>query len=432
MTKYEILLIAPRNPIGEGSSLPPLGLATIAGHIRDDYNIEIIDESIDNPDYNSLNPDIVGISANTINVGRAYQISNEFRRRNTPVILGGIHPTAMPDEATKFADSVIIGEGEVAITDALRDFEKGDLQRTYNSGFINLDDSNIPRRDLFTGDYPMQSIQTSKGCPFNCNFCSVKRVNGREYRKKALENVAEDLDSISSKYVFLVDDNFLGYGRKDESRAKGLMGVLKDSKKYWVGQTSLNIVDNLELLKLAGESNALMFYIGFESISEDFLKYAGKKVNLKKSVKSYGEVIKIIHDNGIAVMGSFMYGTDFDTRDSLFELRDTIHEIGVDVAIVKPLTPLPGSELYDEFIENGRLFRNDFWLEDPYPIFTIKPENLSMEDMKDFGRIFIEETKPSLRNFLRTLWNTRNTRSSIASHILNRGNYKKLNALLIV
>jgi radical SAM superfamily enzyme YgiQ (UPF0313 family) len=428
MGTKKFLLISPRNPLGEGSSFPPLGLATIASHIQDNYEVKIIDEGVDgliNPDTISAN--VVGISVNTLTARRAYKLSRSFVLKGMPTILGGIHPTVMPEEAAEYATSVVIGNGEPVMDQIISDFERGELQKFYRPDFFDIAKSAVPRRELFSRKYITGNTQTTRGCPFSCKFCTVSKVHGRKYRMKPLEVVDRDLAALNKSIILLVDDNFFGIGPESEKRAIELLYLLKEHRIKWIGQTSINIANNEQILKLSRESGAIGFYIGFESLNEDFLRSIGKSVNLKQQVSTYKEVIKKIHDYGICVLGSFIYGTDFDTRDSLRMLRDFVTESGIDTTFIKPLTPFPGTEIYEEMVEENRLFNNSYWLEDPYPIFTFRPAKMTMDELMQASMDFMElyNLPKSIMKFGRSFVSTRNLWGSAICFLSNYGDYRK-------
>jgi len=419
MGNKKVLLISPRNPIGGGSIIPPLGLATNASYIPDRYDVMIVDENVKQANYS--NADLVAVTTNTITARRAYRLCEEFREKGIPSVLGGIHPSVMPEEACRYADAVVVGNGENVWEELLKDFERGRLKKVYRPGAFDLTQSVIPRRDLLKGRYFVDSLQTSRGCPFDCEFCSVKKLYGSEYKYKPLDRIKKELESLRTRNVLLVDDNILGVGKKAEQRALRLFELLGEYDLHWVGQTSINIADNCEVLRLAQESGAKAFYIGFESLNEDFLRATNKRQNLKKGVRSYMDVIKRIHDYGIAVLASFIYGTDFDTRDSLLRLADFISESTIDATSVKPLTPFPGTRLYERLKQEGRLLDDTYWLEDPYPLFTFQPKKLSLQELAEATLNFLEVYNPltSMGYFIRSYRLTKSMRASFMAFLVN-------------
>jgi radical SAM superfamily enzyme YgiQ (UPF0313 family) len=217
------------------------------------------------------------------------------------------------------------------------------------------------------------------------------------------------------------------------------MGLIKKANlKSWIGQTSINIANHPEILSLARESGAVGFYIGLESLSESFLDSVSKRRNLRQArsvtarrgytavEEAYAGAVRKIQDHGIAVFGSFIYGTDHDTNESLGRLRNFIVEVGIDSALVKPLTPFPGTRLYDDFVDSGKLFDNKYWMRDPYPVFTFKPENLSVDDLHENAKEFVDmyTFSKSLKSGAKTLWRTKNPEAALLSWIGNRNLYK--------
>jgi len=414
-----VLLISPKNPMGGGSIVPPLGLATNASYIPDRYDVVIVDENVKQAIHSDA--DLAAVTANTITARRAYQLCAEFRAKGVPTVLGGIHPSAVPEEAGRYADAVVAGNGENVWDELLEDFERGRLKKVYRPETFDLAQSEVPRRDLFKSRYFFDSLQTSRGCPFDCEFCSVTRFYGGEYRYKPLEIIRKELESLRTRNVLLVDDNILGVGEKAEQRAVKLFELLGEYGLHWIGQASINIVYNSELLRLAQESGAKAFYIGFESLNEDFLRAANKRQNLKKGAGSYKDVIKRIHDHGIAVLASFIYGTDFDTRDSLLRLAEFISESKIDAASVKPLTPFPGTRLYERLRQQGRLLNNHYWLEDPYPLFTFEPKKLSLQELAEATLDFLDMYNPlsSTGYFMKSYRSTQSMRASFIAFLVN-------------
>ena len=214
-----LLLINPSN-IRKGlgntraTAWPPLNLPYLAAATPHHYQIEVFDENIESFEYREA--DIVGITAYTASAYRAYQISENYRKQGIPTIIGGIHASMMPEEALRFCDSVVIGEAEDVWPRVLEDFEAGSLQRQYKGSWANLEHLPLPRRDILRNDYyHWGSIQTSRGCPMDCTFCSVTAFNGRRFRRRPLDSVIEELEQIPQRMVAIVHDNIIGYGKQD-------------------------------------------------------------------------------------------------------------------------------------------------------------------------------------------------------------------------
>ncbi len=413
-------------------ALPPLGLTTIAGQTPEHYEVQIVDEALEDIDF-SMDADLVGLTCMTPLAPRAYEIADKFRERSIPVVLGGIHPSMLPEEAGRFADAVVIGEGENLWPQLLADWEKNELQNQYKAS-SRPDISCLPpaRRDLLRGDYFVQTVQTSRGCPQNCKFCSVTRFNGGQYRLRDIDHVIDEINSIPDKRIFIIDDNIIGSGKPCIDRAFKFFDRMKDTGKQWAGQTCLNIVEHDGLLAAASKSGAKAFLIGFESIQTDTLASLNKKVNLRPNTKNFKEAIAKIHDHGIAIIGAFMFGTDEDTMETFDKTLDFIMDAGVDAVQLSIQTPLPGTELYKELADADRLIFNDYpadW--EAYNAFepVHHPQNMKPEELYN-GLVDAYRTVSSFRTSLfrgiRTFINTRSSFSTGIAFFWNYDSYKSI------
>ena len=441
MPKKKIALINPKNPLREGASLGSLSLATNAAFIPDNYDVVVVNQA--SGEKIPRDTKLAAITVNTVTARNAYNLSEELRRAGIPTVFGGVHPSVQTEEARKYASAVVVGEGETVWDQLLDDFETGKLEgKLYTPGSFDMAESRLPRRELM-GQPFMNTLQTSRGCPLGCDFCSVTNLYGSKYKYKPLELVEEELAPFKGRRVFLVDDNFFGVGEASAQRAKNLMGLLKKANlKSWMGQTSINIANNPEILGLARESGAAGFYIGFESLSESFLDAMSKRINLRQARKTiaigeyteveaaYAGAVRTIQDHGIGVFGSFIYGTDHDTNRSLDRLRWFTGKSGMDTAYVKPLTPLPGTNVYDDFVREGKLFDDTYWMQDNYPVFTFKPKNLSAKDLTRNAERFVGmyNLPNSLWGAAKTLARTKNPEAAFLSGISNWGNYASYTA----
>lgn len=436
----KILLISPayRTKLLENVrvlALPPLNLGLIASHTPAGYDVRIIDEAFDDIDYDT-DVDLVGITCMTPLAPRAYEISREFRKRGIIVVLGGIHPSMMCEEAGQHADSVVIGESEELWPQLLHDFSTGNLQKYYRSE--NRPDITYlpaPRRDLLTNKYFVQTVQTSRGCPHNCKFCSVTRFNGGQYRMREISHVIAEINSIKDKRLFIIDDNIIGSGSKSINRAFRFFEQLKDCNKEWGGQTCLNIVEHDGLLKAAADSGAKAFLIGFESIAQEVLGGMGKNVNMRPTTRNFKDAIKKIHDHGIAIIGGFIFGTDNDDADTFKRTLDFIMEAEVDAVQLSIQTPLPGTALYKQLEEEGRLLLNNYpqdW--EAYNIFepVYQPKNTSPEELyQNLIEAYrtVSSPWPSLTRGLKTFVKTRSLFATGISFFWNYDSYKTISKI---
>ncbi|RLC41164.1 MAG: B12-binding domain-containing radical SAM protein [Candidatus Coatesbacteria bacterium] len=333
---------------------PPVNIALLAALTPLKYRLEVVDENVEVDSINTEDlPDVVGISAMTGTAPRMYELADEYRMLGVKVILGGSHATAMPGEALKHADAVVIGEADEIWADILNDFEKGTYKRIYKQkNYSSLKGLPILRYDLFQeGSYYMpRTFQTSRGCPYNCSFCSVTSTFGRRYRHRPIEDVIREIkETPGPNLVAFTDDNIMA----DRRRAKELFKALKELKIIWASQASINSARDTELLRLAQESGCRALFIGIESISEETLKEANKSgVNRPKD---YGKLIENFRRYGVRLLGSFVFGFDTEERDVFYKTVRFAVNSKLDLAQFSVLTPFPGTSIYDRFKEEGRL-----------------------------------------------------------------------------
>jgi len=366
--QHKLVLVNPVNPVrtgltvNKGSRFPPLGLGIVAALTPDHWHVELIDENWEPFAYRDA--DLVGITAFTAAANRAYEIAALYREKGVPVVMGGIHASMCTDEALRFVDAVVVGEAEGTWPQVIADAEAGQLQGVYRSQTRNLVGLVQPRRDLFHPDYIFASVQTSRGCPMDCEFCSVTAFNGHRYRRRPPEEVLDELATIPQKMLFFVDDNIIGYGKRAREQALALFRGMVERKidKMWFCQASLNIADpeNKEVLHWAARAGCKMIFLGLEAEDVDALTQVNKQLNLKRGVDAYTQTFRNIHQAGIAVLGAFIFGMDGDTPQKLRQRADYMMRSGVDVMQTTYLTPLPGTRLFEQYRNAGRLLYTDF------------------------------------------------------------------------
>ena len=375
-------LIAPKWP--EGSlwgqiffRFPYLALTTLAALTSDDWDLSIVDENVESIDFSAL-PDLAAISIMTPLAKRGYEIADTYREKGVPVILGGIHPTMMKDEAKTHADAVVLGEAEEVWPRVLSDFKGGDLKSFYKApNFCSLDGLLIPRRDLLNRRpyFFVNTIQTTRGCPFDCEFCSVTSFYGRTYRVRPVEDVINEMGHMERGFVFFVDDNIVG----KPSYAKELFRALIPLNIKWFSQSSLSVVKDRELLNLAQRSGCRGLFIGFESLSQETLKAMGKSIN---RVDEYKEAIKMIHDHGIGIQGSFIFGTDQDDQSIFSDVLRFIEKTHVEAALFSVLTPFPGTRIQETLLRENRIIDTD-WEKYDMNHVVFKPKKMMPRQLQD-------------------------------------------------
>jgi radical SAM superfamily enzyme YgiQ (UPF0313 family) len=306
-------------------------------------------------------PDLVGITAFTSQANRAYEIAAHFRNLGVPVIIGGIHATMCFDEVMERVDSIVTGEAEGIWNQVLEDVKNGKLKSTYDGGLAEINDIPIARHDLLNDGYAAGAIQTTRGCPLNCNFCSVSAFNGTYYRQRPIPDIVKEFQLIPEKYVLVVDDNLIGTRSDHVLRAKELFGALAKAnlKKEWIAQATINFADDEELLTLAEKAGCRGVFIGFETISTEGLKELGKKYNFLKG-RNFREAVRRIQKHNILVAGSFIIGLDIDEPGTGKRIARMGIHYGLDNLNLLFLTPLPGTALWDQMKFENRIALDTF------------------------------------------------------------------------
>ena len=340
----------------------PLGLMTVAALTPRDWEVTIIDENLRTPDYARLpRPDVVGITAFTSQAPRAYRIAAEFRAAGVPVVMGGIHASMRPEEALGHVDAVVQGEAEGVWPAVLEDALHGTLKGLYEGALADMNATPPARHDLVAGGYAVGAIQTTRGCPLNCHFCSVSTFNGHRYRHRAIDAVVREMALIQERLVLIVDDNLIGTRPEHVARAKDLMRALiaADLGKGWICQATLNFADDEELLELAHRAGCLGVLIGFESPSQEGLAEIGKRYNIVKGADLRGSVQRI-HRHRIGVVGSYIMGLDCDLPGIGRQIADAALDCGVDLLNAMFLTPFPGTRLWTDMEAADRITAHHF------------------------------------------------------------------------
>jgi radical SAM superfamily enzyme YgiQ (UPF0313 family) len=386
----------------------PLGLLVLAGLTPPDWDITVVDENLGVPDYTAMpRPDLVGITAFTSQASRAYRVAAEFRTTSVPVVMGGIHATMRLAEASERVDAVVAGEAESIWVQVLEDAKQGALKRIYTSTRLEIDKVPLARHDLLPTGYRFGSIQTTRGCPLDCSFCSVPAFSGRKYRRRPIEKVVQEFKLIPEKYVLIVDDNFIGTRKDHIARTKDLLRAMIQANlgKKWMAQVTINMADDEELLRLAAHAGCNGVLIGFESASAEGLVEVRKKFNIQKG-RDFQASVRRIQQHGILVLGSFIMGLDVDEPGIGQQIADTANHYGVDGLNTLLLTPLPGTRLWDKMKSEGRIAANTFPEDWTYYTLTLpvaRYNHLSRADilreMESCNRNFY-----SLSHIFRRVW----------------------------
>ena len=362
--------------------MEPLQLGVLAGLTPGDVEIELIDDRMESIPYDKPT-DLVAITLETFTAKRGYEIASEYMKRGIPVILGGMHVKLIPEEASLYADSILIGDAETKWAQVIKDVKNNKLQPVYKGEFGIIQPSIVPRRDLFKGKgyLPLTLVQFSRGCKFNCNFCATSAYFNRCHYTRKIDEVLREIELSKKKFIFFVDDNIIA----NKKAAKELFTALIPMKIKWVSQGSIDMTADQELLELMIKSGCLGNVIGFESINEDSLKFMNKKPNFSMT-NQYKEQIEILRDYGFQTWAAFTLGHDTDTLDTVKRTVDFALENKFAFAAFNILTPYPGTQLYNDLSrENRLLYDGKWWLHEDYRFnyAAFKPKNMTPDQLTE-------------------------------------------------
>ena len=374
------------------ASLPSLGLLTLAAHTPDNW--EIIYKELDNYTETEITaiineqPNIIAFSSLTARINETYSLAERFRKQGIKVVIGGLHVSALPNEAMNFADCVIQGEGEIIWETLLSDYEQNDLKPFYssisNSDYtFHFNSSKIPKYELLDiSKYNRLTIQTTRGCPLHCSFCAASRTISA-YKKKPIAQIEKELNKIfevwDRPFIELADDNTF----VDKAWSKELLLLFGNYKMKWFTETDISVAYDDELLELLAKSNCAQILIGFETSKANRLKGIDRNDWKYKQFDNYLKAIDKIQSYGISVNGCFILGFDGDTKDTFKETEQFIKESNLSEVQITLLTPFPGTDLYRQLKLENRLLTENFW--DRCTLFDVNfiPKNFSVEELEN-------------------------------------------------
>lgn len=408
------------------ASLPSLGLLTLAAHTPENW--EVIYKELDHFSESEIieiineKPDIIAFSSLTARINETYKLSQRFRNIGITVAIGGLHVSAVPNEAQKFTDIVIQGEGEIIWETILNDFENNSIKSFYsslsNSKYtFRFNSCKIPKYELLNiSKYNRLTIQTTRGCPLNCSFCAASRTISA-YKKKPIAHIEKELKKIlevwERPFIELADDNTL----VDKKWSRELLALFEKYNIKWFTETDISIAYDDELLELLAKSNCAQVLIGFETINKRGLKGIDRKDWKHKQFDNYLKAIDKIQSYGISVNGCFILGFDTDTKDTFKETEQFIIDSNLSEVQITLLTPFPGTELYNQLKSQNRLLKDNYW--DKCTLFDVNfvPKNFTVQELetefeKLMKRIYSKELVSNRKkHFKRTLLNKRQTKT---------------------
>lgn len=368
--------------LGEPSkdAMMPLVFSIIKPLTPPDVDLVFYDERVENLP-TQLDASIVAMTVETFSARRAYLLADRYRSEGKKVIMGGFHPTLMPKECLLHADGIVIGEAEDTWGQVVADLKDGTLKKSYVSG-NHVDLSQIKYDySVFQGKkyHKIGLVQFSRGCRFNCDFCSIHAFYKDNVRCKSIAAIVEELRSMQQRYIFFIDDNLFA----NETCVRELFKAMIPLKKKWFCQVSIDVASKPDLLHLMKKSGCMLVLIGFESLNAANLKQMGKRANLEAA--SYDQVIENIYAAGMMIYATFVVGYDYDTVESTEALVDFALRHKFAIANFNPLMPMPGTRLLKRLEEQERLAFSKWWLHPDYSYggAMLEPRSMTKQELME-------------------------------------------------
>ncbi len=368
--------------------IPQLALFILKGLTPKKHEVKIVEEEYMELDLDE-DCDVVAISCLTSNAYRGYRIADTFRKKGKIVVMGGIHPSLLPDEALEHADAVVVGEAEGVWEKILEDIESGNLQERYHEPnpdldrYIPKDFSTLSKKRM----YNLVPLQTSRGCPYNCDFCCVTDIFGKKITLIPVKHIVRDIKESGARNFIFLDDNIIG----NQKYARELFTALIPLKIRWVGQSSISFARNIEIMELAKKSGCRGLFIGLESVLETNTNKYKKLKSLEDTQQSIKKILKM----GILIQASVIFGFDEDTHETFGETIKFLIKNRISLASINALTPYPGTQVFKKFKETGRLLHEKWEYYDHHTV-VFQPKNMTPLELQigkikakyDFSKIF--------------------------------------------
>ena len=366
----------------DSGRMEPLQLGVLAGLTPSWVDVKLYDDRMETIPFDEPT-DLVALTVETFTARRAYEIAKQYHRRGVTVVMGGMHPTLIPDEVARYADVIVTGDAESVWVQLVEDAAAGTLAKRYDGKITGDPQGEIrTQRDLFKGKgyLPITLLQYSRGCPYVCNYCATSVFFKKSHRFRDVGEVVDEIRSQRRRYLFFVDDNITA----NHEAAKELFEALIPLKIRWVSQASLDMLGDPELMQLFVRSGGQGAVIGFESINPDSLKDMKKAVNRQAAKDQYSDVIEKLRKLGLQTWAAFTLGHDSDTISSIRATREFAIRNKFTFAAYNILMPYPGTSLYDELASQDRLlYDGNWWLHPDYRFnhASFLPTNMTPDEL---------------------------------------------------
>lgn len=365
----------PGHPYIRTWTMEPLTFATLKALTPDDVKIEFFDDRLELIDY-ATQTDLVAISVETYTARRAYGIAAKFREREIPVVMGGAHPTLMPEEVAQFADIVMVGNAEGIWPQIIKDVNQGTAHTFY---YGKPTYKALPDRSIFRGKryLPLSLVETGRGCPFKCEFCATSAYYKAHYYPRPIADVVQDIQDTGRRFVFFIDDNIAA----DPAYTIQLCKELKPLNIIWASQASLTVANDPELLSWLARSGCRVLLIGFESFEHGSLEQMNKA--WIERLGNQDALVQRIHAAGINIYATFVFGFDYDTPASFEKALHFSERHAFFFAAFNHLLPFPGTRLYNRLKKEQRFLSEQWWLKSDYTYGQVvfQPKHLTPEEL---------------------------------------------------
>lgn len=404
------------------SLFPPLGLATLAGYFRDDDEVVIQDQHVEKV-YLEDTPDLVCIQVYVTNAYRAYAMADSYRKRGIYVVMGGLHVTALPEEAALHADTIITGPGEEAFPRFVEDFRNGHPQKRYEAKWRSIEDIPAVRRDLIKRDkyFVPNSLVVSRGCPHHCDFCYKDAFygSGKSFYTTRVDAALKEIDELPGRHLYFLDDHLLGSKKFAAELFEGMKGM---KRVFQCAATVQSILEG-DLIEKAAEAGLRSVFVGFETFSPENLKASNKCQNLERD---YSEAVKRLHSLGIMINGSFVFGLDNDDPDVFRRTVEWGVENSITTATYHILTPYPGTRQFQRMEAEGRILTYD-WSKYDTRTVVYQTQGLTADQLKA-GYDWAYKEFYSWSNILKSCSHDISMTQKL-SHLMYTGGWKKFEPL---
>lgn len=404
------------------SLFPPLGLATLASYLSEDDEIDLVDQHVEKLKLDDQ-PDLVIIQVYITNAYRSYEIADFYRAKGCYVCLGGLHVTSLPEEAALHADSIFLGPGEETFPEFLKDFRNKTPKKRYFSSVRTLEKLPPVRRDLIKREKYLvpNSIVVTRGCPHHCDFCYKDAFfqGGKSFYTQLVDDALSEIDRLPGKHLYFLDDHLLG----NQKFATELFDGMRGMKRVFQGAATVDSILRGNLIEKAAEAGLRSVFVGFETFSEENLKQSNKKQNLKKD---YELAVQRLHSLGIMINGSFVFGLDEDDNQVFSRTVDWAVKNAITTSTFHVLTPYPGTKLFQDFENQGRILTKNWDLYDTRNV-VYQTKNISAEDLKA-GYDWSYREFYSWNNILKASLNHDSVKHQL-KHLFYSGGWKKFEPL---